>query len=175
MALLCVSLLLCQRRASEKWFYVVARWTFSVIIYSLDLLLTRWLSRRFLRYETLFASISLYKFTSNCGCMFTLHVLHSNFKACDNLRMRGRTSRSARNILNDVRTSTTRCFAMYLDKLYLDICLEHCRLVFRKPIFMTFKNRKLVVFKLREFWDPNSSFIDRSCVQEQQLYIEIIV
>ena len=31
------------------------------------------------------------------------------------------------------------------------------------------------MFKLREFKDPKSSFIDRICVQEQQLYVEIIV
>ena len=35
-----------------------------------------------------------------------LHVLHSICKACDNLRMRGAYSKSARNILNDVRTTT---------------------------------------------------------------------
>ena len=50
-----------------------------------------------------------------------------------------------------------------------------CRLVL-KVQFHAFKNWKLiVVFKLREFWDPKSSFMDHSCVQEQQLYVEIKV
>ena len=55
------------------------------------------------------------------------HVLHSICKACDNLRMRGRRSKSARNILNDVRTynawqpSFTLTFASNLD----------CRMVFK--------------------------------------------
>ena len=31
------------------------------------------------------------------------------------------------------------------------------------------------MLKLLEFWDPKSSFIDRICVQEQQLYVEITV
>ena len=41
-----------------------------------------------------------------------LHVLHWICKACDNLRMRGRTSKSARNISNDVRTTTLGSFAL---------------------------------------------------------------
>ena len=40
---------------------------------------------------------------------------------------------------------------------------------------MPFKDRKLVVCKLQEFWDPKSSVIDHICVQEQQLYVEIKV
>ena len=53
--------------------------------------------------------------------MFTIHVLDSICKVYDNLRMRGRTSKSARNILNDVRTTIQR-LAMY--ELHLDICLK---------------------------------------------------
>ena len=61
--------------------------------------------------------------------MFTIHVLDSICKAYDNLRMRGRTSKSARNILNDVRTIIQR-LAMY--ELHLDICLKPCcRMVFK--------------------------------------------
>ena len=41
-----------------------------------------------------------------------LRVLHSICKACDNLRMRGRTSKSARNISNDVRTTTLGSFTL---------------------------------------------------------------
>ena len=41
-----------------------------------------------------------------------LHVLHSICKTCDNLRMRGRTSKSARNISNDVRTTTLGSFTL---------------------------------------------------------------
>ena len=41
-----------------------------------------------------------------------LHVLHSICKACDNLCMRGRTSKSARNILNDVCTTTLISFTL---------------------------------------------------------------
>ena len=40
-----------------------------------------------------------------------IHVFHSICKACDNLRMRGRTSKSARNISNDVRTILQRLAA----------------------------------------------------------------
>ena len=46
---------------------------------------------------------------------------------------------------------------------------------FFKKIFTPFENRKLVVCKLREFWEPKSSFIDGICVQKQQLYVEIKV
>ena len=41
-----------------------------------------------------------------------LHVLHSICKACDDLRMRERTSKSARNISNDVRTTTLGSFTL---------------------------------------------------------------
>ena len=41
-----------------------------------------------------------------------LHVLHSICKACDNLRKRGRTSKSARNVLNDVRTTKLGSFPL---------------------------------------------------------------
>ena len=34
-----------------------------------------------------------------------LHVLHSICKACDNLRMRGSTSKNTRNISNDPETT----------------------------------------------------------------------
>ena len=45
------------------------------------------------------------KNSSNCRCMFTHHVLNLICKACDNLRMRGHTSKIARSILNDVRAT----------------------------------------------------------------------
>ena len=41
-----------------------------------------------------------------------LHVLHSICKACDNLRMRGRTSKSARNISNNIHTTTLISFTL---------------------------------------------------------------
>ena len=41
------------------------------------------------------------KSSLNCRCIFTLHVLHSICKACDNLCMHGYMSKSVRNILND--------------------------------------------------------------------------
>ena len=66
--------------------------------------------------------------------------------------------------------------AMY--ELHFDIChlLETTVAVwFLKPIFTPFKNRKLVLFRLREFWDTKNSFIDRICVQEQQLYVKVKV
>ena len=98
-----------------------------------------------------------------------LHVLHSICKAYDNLRMRGRTSKSARNISNDVRTTTLGSFT-------LTFCLKPWMPYgFLKKIFTPFENRKLVVCKLREFWEPKSSFIDGICVQKQQLYVEIKV
>ena len=103
--------------------------------------------------------------------MFTLHGLHSICKTCDNLRMRGRTSKSARNI-NSVRTTKLRIH-------YLNFTLTHLLETrpsdFKKSIFTPFKQRKLVVFKLQEFWDLKGSLIDRSCEQEQQLYVEIKV
>ena len=98
-----------------------------------------------------------------------LHVLHSICKACDNLRMRGRTSKSARNISNDVRTTTLGNFALTFASN------RDCRMVFKNKFSRLLKNRKLVVCKLWEFWDPKNSFIDRICVQEQQLYVEIKV
>ena len=52
----------------------------------------------------------------NCYCMFTLHVLYSICKACDNLRMRWRTSKSARNILNDVNYA--------LQRLVMTLCMS---------------------------------------------------
>ena len=73
-------------------------------------------------------------------CMFTLHFLHSICKACDNLRMRGRTSKSARNILNDVRTSTLGSFTLTF------AWNRNCRIGFPKPIFTPFKNGKLASF-----------------------------
>ena len=61
-----------------------------------------------------------------------LHVLRSICKACDNLRMRGRTSKSARNISNDVRTTTGNAWQLHLQEL--DICFtanRDCRMVFK--------------------------------------------
>ena len=57
-----------------------------------------------------------------------LFVLHSIYKACDNLHMRGRTSKSARNILNDVRTTTLSSFTL----TFASNC--DCRMVFKNKI-----------------------------------------
>ena len=54
-----------------------------------------------------------------------LHVLHSICKACDNQRMRGRTSKSARNISNDVRTTTLGSFTLTFASN------RDCRMVFK--------------------------------------------
>ena len=61
-----------------------------------------------------------------------LHVLHSNCKACNNLRMHGRTSKSARNILNDVRTTTLGSFALTFASN------RDCRRVFKNKNFQAF-------------------------------------
>ena len=52
-----------------------------------------------------------------------LHVLHSICKACDNLRMRGRMSKSTRNISNDVRTTTLGSFTLTF-VLNRDCCMD---------------------------------------------------
>ena len=64
--------------------------------------------------------------------MFTIHVLHSICKACDNLRMRGRTSKSAGNILNDVRTTTLGIFTLTF------AWNRDCRLKFRLRVVSSF-------------------------------------
>ena len=62
-----------------------------------------------------------------------LHVLHSICKACDNLRMRGRTSKSARNILNDVRTTTLGSFTLTFASN------RDCRMVFKNKFLRLLK------------------------------------
>ena len=54
-----------------------------------------------------------------------LHDLHSICKACDNLCMRGRTSKSAQNILNNVRTTTLGSFTLTFGSNH------DCRMVFK--------------------------------------------
>ena len=76
----------------------------------------------------------------NCRCMFTLHGLHSICKSCDNLRVRGRTSKSALNLfLNDLRTTTLG--NVWTSPWYLFEMSD-----FYKSDFTQFKKRKLVMF-----------------------------
>ena len=99
-ALLCVSLLLRQRKVilccCETTFLIIAELTYNltyqIIISPNPLIISL----------TLFTPISLIKIIWTVNSCF----IHSICKACDNLRMRGRTSKSARNILNDLRTTT---------------------------------------------------------------------
>ena len=164
MALLCMSLLPRQRKVvccCETIFSIIAELTYN------------------LTYQIIISPIpsipdfvySHFAHKNYLNCFKNSCFIHSICKACDNLRMRGRTSKSARNILNDVRTTT-------LGNVWTSFWhLLEPRLPygFYKPFFTPFKNRKLVLFRLWEFWDPKSSFIDRICVQEQQLYVKIKV
>ena len=65
-----------------------------------------------------------------------LHVLHSTCKACDNLHMRGRTSKSARNISNDVRNTTLAASPWHLLQTVIAIW-------FLKTNFHTFYKPKI--------------------------------
>ena len=68
-------------------------------------------------------------------CVYTpiLHVLHSICKACDNLRTHGRTSKSARNISNDVRTTTLGSFTLTFASN------RDCRMVFKNKFLRLLK------------------------------------
>ena len=95
--------------ASEKWFYVVVERPFiAELSYSPT-------------YQIVISpipSIPDFVYTHFAQKFFELlmhvytPVLHSICKACDNLRMRGRTSKSARNILNNVRTTMLGSFTL---------------------------------------------------------------